>query len=281
MIFVDFTARKKSADIDLLFPGWAKEEKVAFFSPHDDDVALGAGYLLLATVAAGGIPHLLVFCRGDAGYSSPGEKKGLVERRKKEAIKAYTGLGVARQNIQFFGMADFSLMAYLNRKGPVATSGLFEPIVRKLRREKISRVVFSSGDFEHWDHTAVFYAGLYTAPQAQDPILVDLGPPSSIKTYLAYSVWSDFEPSRRNQGHLPADRGILVSAAEEEKAMAAIRQFSSQNKIIREIVASREKRKGRDGYLELYKSYEVRRPTDYRPYFQVLARMDLPKKAGR
>ncbi len=59
----------------------------------------------------------------------------------------------------------------------------------------MSRIVFSSGHREHSDHTAVFWHALYTAPQAGDPILADLGPPSPIRSYLAYAVWSDFEPS--------------------------------------------------------------------------------------
>jgi len=48
MEYVDFLSLKRSRNIGLFFPDWKKGEKVAFLSPHDDDVILGAGYLLMA-----------------------------------------------------------------------------------------------------------------------------------------------------------------------------------------------------------------------------------------
>jgi LmbE family N-acetylglucosaminyl deacetylase len=274
MRYVDFPRLRKSSEIGLLFPGWKKGEKVAFFSPHDDDALLGAGYLISGARAAGGIPHLFVFCRGDAGYSTAEERKDIVRRRKEEALRAYRLLGVRARNIHFLGLPDFSLMARLDRLLP-SGKGLFETIVRALRKEKISRVVFSSGFFEHWDHTAVFYAGIYTAPQAQDPILVDLGKPFPVRTYLAYSVWGDFEQAPGRKG-IRADFGILADEAEEKKIITAIKVFSSQSKIIRQIVSERRRRKAPDGYLELYQDIRVRQPINYAPYFTILN--DMSKK---
>lgn len=272
MEFVNFKTLRKSPRLDLIFPAWKKAENVAFYSPHDDDALLGAGYLILATIQSGGIPHIFVFCQGDAGYSSPAEKKGIVKRRKAEAVHAYGILGVDEKQISFFNIPDFSLMAHLDRRPPWG-KGLFEPMVRALRKEKISRVVFSSGHFEHWDHAAVFFAGIYTSPQAQDPILIDLGKPHAIQSYLAYSVWGDFEPAEKKPANIKADLGILASPKEEGQVLKAIRAFASQNRIIEKIVASRQKRRQEDGYLELYKGYELRKPIDYSPYFKLLKKM--------
>ena len=67
MEFVDFHSLQKSKEINLIFPDWQKGETVAFLSPHDDDVLLGAGYLLTATIKNKGTPLILIFCSGDAG----------------------------------------------------------------------------------------------------------------------------------------------------------------------------------------------------------------------
>jgi LmbE family N-acetylglucosaminyl deacetylase len=271
MEFIDFKRQQKKDRIDLLFPGWKKGERVAFFSPHDDDAVLGAGYLILATLRSGGTPTVLVFCRGDAGYSTPAEKKDVVKRRKEEAVSAYGKLGVRKEHIHFSNIPDFSLMGHLDRRPPWRR-GVFDMTVAFLRREAVSRLVFSSGHLEHWDHTAVFNAGVYTAPQAQDPILADLGPPHLIRTYLTYSVWGDFEPADDAQA-TPADLGTLAAPADERLVIVAIKEFSSQARIIRNIVAHRRRRKTGGGYLELYKSVKIRRPIDYSLYFKLLSKM--------
>jgi LmbE family N-acetylglucosaminyl deacetylase len=271
MEFIDFNARQRHPGIDLLFPGWKKGERVAFFSPHDDDAVLGAGAMILATIRSGGVPAVIVFCRGDAGYSTPAEKKGIVRRRKEEAIRAYGKLGVRKEDIRFLDIPDFSLVSHLDRRPPWG-KGVFEKVVSILRRKRISRLLFSSGHLEHWDHTAVFWTGVYTAPQAQDAILADLGPPNPIGTYLAYSVWGDFEPATGAQA-TRADLGILAAPADERRVIAAIKEFSSQARIIRDIVAHRRRRKTEGGYLELYKSVPIRRPIDYSPYFDLLKKI--------
>jgi LmbE family N-acetylglucosaminyl deacetylase len=271
MEFIDFTAPRRDRRLSLFFPGWEKGEGVAFYSPHDDDALIGAGYLILAAARAGATPSIFVFCRGDAGYSTPRQKKDIVARRKNEAVLAYGLLGVAAADIHFFDVPDFSLLTKLDRRHPWG-KGVFDKVISLLRRKRIDRVVFSNGHLEHWDHTAVFYAGIYTSPQAQDPILADLGKPHRIQTYLAYSVWGDFEPSP-GEGAIRADLGILAAAEDENRMIEAIKKFSSQSRIIKDIVALRKERRTKAGYLELYKSYTLRQPIDYSPYFEILRKL--------
>jgi len=269
MEFVDFRSLRKSRNIDLLFPEWQEGETVAFLSPHDDDVLLGAGYLLKATVENRGIPLLLVFCSGDAGYSNPEEKDTITQRRRQEAIQAYGALGVKEENIHSYDIPDFSLMPSVNRN-LIEKKGLFEEQVRLFREERVSRVVFSSGYFEHWDHTAVFYMGIYTSPQAGDPVLADFGEPFAAQSHYVYSVWGDFEHSGSEPGQIRADKGIIVKEEIEEEIRRSIQQFTSQRKIFKKIVDYREKRKSSAGYLELYKSVDIRPQTDFNPYFELL-----------
>ncbi|MGD2295879.1 MAG: PIG-L family deacetylase [Candidatus Aminicenantes bacterium] len=271
MEFIDFKKSEKSDKIDLLFPGWQANEVVAFLSPHDDDVLLGAGYLLSATVTKKGIPFLLVFCSGDAGYSTPEEKKTIVGRRKKETLEAYGTLGVQEENIVFFDVSDFSLQLYVNRDFPQG-KGLFEEQVRLFREKKISRVVFSSGHCEHWDHSAVYDMGIYTSPQAGDPILADIGPPFRAKSHYIYSVWGDFAPPVSESDKIRADKGILVDANTENTIREAIKSFESQRKIFENIVSCREKRKSDYGYLELYQSAAIRKQTDFQAYIDLLSK---------
>jgi LmbE family N-acetylglucosaminyl deacetylase len=274
MEFIDFAARRRGGDPGLVFPGWAPGETVAFFSPHDDDAVLGAGCLIQAVVAAGGIPLVLVFCRGDAGYSTIEAKATIVAVRREETRRAYASLGVAESDILSFGVPDFVLLETLVRR-PVDPLGesLFDRLIAVLRSRRVSRIVFSSGHREHADHTAVSWHALYTAPQAGDPILADLGPPSPIRGFLAYAVWSDFEPSG-DPARPAADKGLLADEAAEMRVRASLAEFVSQGEILRRTVAARrDDRKAEGGYLELYRTYDIRRPIEAAPYKAVLAGM--------
>jgi LmbE family N-acetylglucosaminyl deacetylase len=269
MEFVDFGSGARGGDIEILFPGWKKGEAVAFLSPHDDDAALGAGHLLRAVKKAGGKPVVLVFCKGDAGYSEASEKRTIVARRRSEAVAAYALLGVPREDIVFFNRPDLSLMGHVNRTSPAGRKGVVEDLIRVLRARRAARVVFTSPHYENWDHTAVYMLGMYAAPQAGDGILADLGVPSAVASMLVYSVWGDFAP--RPGGGLSADLGLLASDRDEQAVRKALAAFASQAAIMANTVAARrEARRGPEGWLELYARASVREPVDYLAYFREL-----------
>jgi LmbE family N-acetylglucosaminyl deacetylase len=269
MEFVDFGTGERGGGLGVLFPGWKRGEAVAFLSPHDDDVALGAGYLVRAVKRQGGVPVILVFCRGDAGYSRAEDKRTIVGRRRKEAVAAYGVLGVRPEDIVFFGLPDLSLMAHVDRVTPGGGKGVVEDLIRVLRSRRAGRVVFASPHFENWDHTAVHRLGMYAAPQAGDPILADLGAPVPVLTGLVYSVWGDFAP--RPGEALSADLGILAGDKDERAVREALAAFGSQAAIMASTVAAgRSARRGPDGWLELYQRTDVRRPVNYGPYFREL-----------
>jgi hypothetical protein len=269
MEFVDFAALRRGPDIELIFPGWKKGETVAFLSPHDDDVLLGAGYLLKAVLDQGGIPMVYIFCAGDAGYSTIEEKAVISGIRRQEAEDAYGALGIPLENLMLWKVPDFSLMPQVNRKY-ADQSGLFDEQVSLFRAQGVSRVVCASGYYEHWDHTAVFYMGLYTSPQAGDPILADLGVPQPVKTCLIYSVWGDFDPALGISPAVRADKAVLADFETEESLREAVQRFVSQRPIFQSIVAHRDKRKSDQGFLELYQDVRIRPQTDFAPYFERL-----------
>lgn len=274
MELIDFAGKRRGRGLDLIFPGWKPGETVAFLSPHDDDAVLGAGCLLQAVSAAGGVALVLVFCRGDAGYTTIGAKETIVAVRREETRRAYASLGVRESDILAFDVPDFALLETLVRRpGPMGES-LFDRLIAVLRARRVSRIVFSSGHLEHADHTAVFGHALYTAPQAGDPILADLGPPSPIRSFLAYAVWSDFEPAV--DPALPAaDKGVLADEAAECRVRGALAEFGSQGEILRRTAAARrDERKAEGGYLELFRTYDIRRPIEAAPYRAALAGME-------
>jgi LmbE family N-acetylglucosaminyl deacetylase len=279
MEFIDFRAGRRSGRIETIFPGWRPGEAVAFLSPHDDDVVLGAGYLLQAVAAQGGLPHVVVFCRGDAGYTRRRDRRTIVRTRRAEAVAAYGTLGVAPSRLHFFGLPDLSLMGYVDRKA-FGRGGVPDRLIRLLRRHRVGRVVFASPNFENWDHTAVFNLGMYCAPQAGDPILADLGRPHPVLSLLVYAVWGDFGPglsAPASPGSLRADAGILAGDAEEKRIGRAQAAFASQAAVIANTAArQRSSRRGPDGYLELYQSAVVREPVDYAPYFARLKELSRP-----
>lgn len=271
MEFVDLGTGARGGDIGIIFPGWKKGETVAFLSPHDDDAALGAGYLLRAVKKAGGKPVVLIFCKGDAGYSKAEEKKTIVARRRREAYDAYDALGVPPEDIVRFDRPDLSLMGHVDRISPAGRKGVVDTFIGVLRALKISRVVFTSPNYENWDHTAVYMLGMYAAPQAGDAILADLGAPSPISSMLIYSVWGDFAP--KPGGGLGADLGLLASDRDEQAVRKALAAFESQAAIMANTVAARrDARRGPEGWLELYARASVREPVNYLAYFRELAK---------
>ena len=266
MEFVDFKQGIRGHKLEIIFPGWQAGENVAFYSPHDDDIVLGAGALVHAVMKNGGHPRIFIFCRGDAGYSSTREKNSIAKVREAESARAYGELDVPTGAITRFDIPDFALMETLIRRPSVLGETVFDRLIAHLRADKISRVVFSSGHNEHADHTAAFLHGIYTSPQAGDPILTDLGPPSPIRSYLAYSVWTDFAPAAE-PGGWPADKGVLAGSDEENAVRRALEAFSSQGKIMAgTAAASREARRTEGGFLELHRTVDIRKPVDYAPY---------------
>ena len=271
MEFVDFGTGARGGDIGLLFPGWKKGEAVAFLSPHDDDAALGAGYLLRAGKRAGGRPLVCVFCKGDAGYSKTEEKRTIVTRRRREAVAAYGLLGVPPEDIHFFGRPDLSLMGQIDRIMADGRKGVVDELLCVLRTRRAGRVVFTSPSYENWDHTAVHHLGMYVAPQAGDPILADLGAPSPVVSMLVYSVWGDLAP--KAGGGLGADLGIVAGDRDEQAVRKALAAFASQAAIMENTgAARRDARRGPDGWLEIYGRAIVRKPVNYLAYFRELGK---------
>lgn len=271
---IDTNHGSSSEDISLLFPEWeAGKEKLAIFSPHDDDALIGAAYAVKAVQENQGEVYVFIFCNGNAGYSTIEQKDTIVKIRKEETIQAYSELGIPEKNILCFDWDDFDAIRYLGRETGNSDQGSFQKVVTTLRRIGITRILVSNHYREHMDHTAVHLIGAYHAPQAGDPIVVDWGSPVQVKSVAEYSVWADFSPLDALYEKRPvrANRILLVDDAWEKKVRQAVKQYRSQGQIIADLIASRENRRLENGmYMELYILFDPRPKLDYAPYKQYL-----------
>jgi len=281
--FYDLNRKVKSKDPNLIFEGWQPEnERIAILSPHDDDALLGAGYLLLYTLAAGAQAHIVIFCNGCGGYSKPEQKGKIVEIRKTESLNAYKKLGLKEKNITRFDYPDFSLRGFIGLFLPKNEKGTTFKTIYTLRKIRPTRMIIPNEYREHLDHEAASCIGAYDGPQVGDPILVDIGEPFRIKTYLKYSIWGDFSPEdslvNNRPTNLRSNVAIVANEEVERKIQASVMEFKSQQEIIRGLVKEREERRVNGGHIELYLKFDPRPRLVYEPYKKVVEKIGRSSK---
>ncbi len=277
--FYDLNERSTSCSIDLLFPQWREgDERVVIFSPHDDDGVLGAGHLIQAVRANKGEVFVVVFCEGNAGYTTIGEHSTIVDVRRDETLAAYEILGVDERHILRMEYSDFSVLGHLGWKLPAGDLGTFPRMITLLRNLQATRLVLPNAYREHIDHEAVGRIGAYDGPQSGDPILADWGTKTRIRSFLEYAVWGDFSPEdalvqRRDKG-IRANRALKGPIEAEESVLAAINAFKSQATTIAPLISSRRHRRLGDGVLELYINFDPRPMLDFSPYLKLVETLD-------
>lgn len=262
-----------SGDIDLLFPDFGEKEVLAVMSPHDDDAILGAGYAMLAAQQAGAEVYVVIFCRGDAGYSTPEEKDTIEEVRCRETVDCYGRLGVSEDHILRMGFPDFSAIGNWGWEKADGNPGDMPRILRFLREKKVTRVMIPNHYHEHIDHLATYWMASFDVPQAGDACLVDYGVPHPVRSTLQYSVWADFDPedalTNGRPAELRANRILVANEAVEKRIDDAITAYVSQEKIIENLVESRKERLTAKGtYVEPYIAFDCRPKINLKPYIR-------------
>ena len=106
--YYDLQLKNSSTNIEIVFPRWKhNDENLVIFSPHDDDVILGAGYILLAALRSGAKVYIIIFNDGSAGYSKIALKDEIISTRKLETLNALKILGIEKDKIIRFNIPDF------------------------------------------------------------------------------------------------------------------------------------------------------------------------------
>lgn len=270
--FYDLRQHAASDHIDLILPDWrGTAEHVVILSPHDDDAALGAGYLIAATQAHGAKVSVVIVCDGRAGYSTPDQRDTIVATRRGETYTAYQQLGLTPGDIHRLDFPDFSAASHIGWHLPHGATGSFADTIPLLRTLHTTRLLIPNGYREHADHEAVARMGSFDAPQVGDPVVADWGAPTHIHTVLEYAVWGDFTPEDALVTGAPttlrANRALAAPEEIEQTVRTALEAYVSQHRIIADMVQARNTRRLPDGrYLEVYRWLDPRPPLDYAPY---------------
>lgn len=271
--YYDTNTKAVSNDIDLIFPGFGKTEKevLAVMSPHDDDAVIGAGYAMLAAKEAGAEVYVVIFCRGDAGYSTVEEKPTIEAVRARETDECYLRMGIPADHVLRMNFPDFSAIGHIGWEKADGEPGDMPVVLRFLREKKVTRVMIPNHYHEHIDHLATYLMTSFDVPQAGDAALVDNGTPHKVLSTLQYSVWADFDPEDSlvagRTGGVRANRILAVSADVEKEIDVAIEAYVSQDKIIEGLVNSRKERATKDGrFVEPYIIFDCRPKINLAPY---------------
>ena len=280
MSFKYYNVDKKTAskDINELFPDFGENEVLAVMSPHDDDAVIGAGYAMMAAKSMGAEVYVVIFCRGDAGYSTVAEKKTIEKVRTKETFECYKRLGIPEDHILRLDFYDFSAFGNIGWKKADGKMGDMSKILKFLRDKKVTRVMVPNHHREHIDHTAAHIMASYDVPQAGDSALVDWGTPHSVKSVLEYSVWADLSATdaliNERSCKLRANRILAVESEIEERIADAVSAYVSQTEIIKGLIKAREERKTSDNkYIEVYLTLDCRPKIDFSPYIDFVEEM--------
>jgi len=272
---MDTDSRAVTAGAEALFPGFSGPEVLCVMSPHDDDAIIGAGYAILAAKHAGADVYIMIFCRGDAGYSTLAEKATIEAVRVRETVECYGRLGIPEDHIVRMNFPDFSAVSNWGWQKADGTEGDMPRILRFLREKKVTRVMVPNHYHEHIDHLAAHWMGSFDIPQAGDVVLVDYGTPHAVKSTLEYSVWADLDPENAlvsgRDPSVRANRVLIVSAAVERDIDGAIGAYVSQGKIIEDLVASRtERRTAKGDFIEVYIAFDPRPKISFAPYVKLI-----------
>lgn len=269
--YFDLDKKIKSDDISTIFPNFAENEVLAVMSPHDDDAIIGAGYAMLAAQNAGADVYVVIFCKGDAGYSTVNEKESIVQVRREETYNCYEKLGIPRDHILRLDYPDFSALNYCGWILTDKSAGQMQTILKFLRDKKVTRVMIPNHYHEHIDHLAAHIMSSYDCPQSGDAALVDYGTPHKVKSTLQYSVWADLDPENAlingRSPNLRANRILEVGENCEQAIATAIEEYVSQKEIIKTLVAARKERKTKNNtYVEIYIEFDCRPKLNFAPY---------------
>jgi LmbE family N-acetylglucosaminyl deacetylase len=239
-----------------------------FISPHDDDVALGAG-LFIQHARAEGVPvYVLVVTDGSQGYCRPEDKNTIADRRKAEALECYEQLGVPRDYLLFLNFPDNGLTSYLGRRGVRSYdpahltyqgfTGLQNAFTLALRKIRPTQCFLPTQNDLHPDHKITYNEFMISVFHATGNIWPELGPVLEKTPYIhEMAVYCDFSS--------PPDVRVCAPEPVFEKKLQSILKFKSQEQIQSLVEAIR-----RSGPWEFLKNVEFNlySPLKYRQRFE-------------
>jgi LmbE family N-acetylglucosaminyl deacetylase len=217
------------------------KETWLFVSPHDDDLAIGAGLWLQAAVRAGVRVEVLVVTDGSQGYCTLAQKDKIVEIRLAETIESFEILGVAPRHVHSIGYPDGGLTAYLGRR-PATSSvevsigghvGLQNAFTYYLRTLRPHRVFVPTPMDLHPDHQQTNNELMISLFHASGAIWPELGEPlTEFPKPYELAIYCDFAE--------PPNLEIHASDEILETKLKSIAAYQSQAQIAGLIESARK-----------------------------------------
>jgi len=219
-----------------------QRETWLFVSPHDDDLAIGAGLWMQAAVAAGVDVQVLVVTDGRMGYCTLDQRDHISEIRRKETYESFDILGVGRENIAWIGYPDGGLYTLQGRRKHRSDDevqpiegyvGLSNAFTYHLRRTRPARVFVPTVADLHPDHQVTNNELMICLFHAAGAIWPELGEPlADVPKVYELAIYCDFPQ--------PPQLELRAGAVEFEKKLAGIAAYRSQLQIAKlvEIIRS-------------------------------------------
>ncbi|MHC5213746.1 MAG: PIG-L deacetylase family protein, partial [Planctomycetota bacterium] len=201
-------------------------------SPHDDDVALGAG-LIVQLAQRENIPvYILIVTDGSMGYCTKEQKDKISEIRQKETYDCYQSLGVPDENIIWLAFPDCRLNYYRGRRFSDSNDwtkyegfiGLQNSFTHWIRKIAPTQCFLPTSSDLHPDHKIVHEEFLISLFHASGNIWPELGESIEKVPFVhEMGVYCDFPE--------PPKVRIQTPEAYLEKKLNAIAAFKSQKQI--------------------------------------------------
>jgi len=249
------------------------KERFLFISPHDDDVAIGAG-LLIQLAKRENVPvYILIVTDGSMGYCSLDEKETVSEIRRKEAFECYQGLDVPAENIIWLGFPSCNVDAYRGRHPADADdkvviegfAGLQNAFTYYLRKICPTQCFLPTSNDLHPTHRIVHEEFLICLFHACGCIWPELGEPLEKAPYThEIAVYCDFPK--------PPQLKMRVPDAVFQKKLKAISAFRSQRQISSIIDLVRHA--GPEEYIRTLE-FKLYNPRQYRDMFEEKGMIDF------
>lgn len=234
-----------------------------FVSPHDDDLAIGAGLLMQAAVRNGVDVQCLIVTDGCLGYCRESQKADIVEIRRDETLRSFEMLGVAPGKVTFLGFPDGGLTSFIGRRAAqngeptiAGYTGLQNSFTHYLRELRPARVFVPTRTDLHPDHQVTHNELMISLFHASGRIWPELGDPLPVPQVHELAIYCDF----------PSEPQLEIVADQHhfERKLASIMAYESQLQIEELVKSQREAGPYeyiRDVHFRLYS------PNRYRPLF--------------
>ncbi len=247
---INETSENKES-LSRLFESWyGDEERWLFISPHDDDIVVGAGILVVCAVEHGVHCSMRIATDGSMGYCDLSEKDSITRIRKDEAQESFSVLGVT--DVEWLGFADNDLYRFAGRRPAQAGdpgvisgyTGLQNAMTSMIRTTRPTRIFVPGLTDFHPDHKLVYQELLISIFHASGEIWPELGKPlEEIPDVYELAVYYRFLE--------PPNLKITAPAESFQKKLDAIRCYRSQRQIERTISSIEE-----SGPVEYYRDIE-------------------------